>query len=92
MINLAQSLHAELAGHIDVRLISPGFVDTRLTLRNDFAMPAMLTPKIAADAIIKGLRSRRFEVHFPRRLTVALTLLSVLPYRAALPLARRLTR
>lgn len=92
VINLAQSLQAELAGRIDVRLINPGFVDTRLTQRNDFAMPAMLTPKAAADAIIKGLRSRRFEVHFPRRLTVALKLLSALPYWAALPLTRRLTR
>jgi short-subunit dehydrogenase len=92
VINLAQSLHAELAGRIDVRLISPGFVDTRLTKRNDFAMPAMLTPKAAASAIIKGLRSRRFEVHFPRRLTLALKLLSALPYWAALPLTRRLTR
>ncbi len=92
VINLAQSLRAELAGRYDVRLISPGFVDTRLTQRNDFTMPAMVTPEIAARAIIKGLGKRRFEVHFPRRLTYALKLLSVLPYWAALPLTRRLTR
>ncbi|WP_322866980.1 SDR family NAD(P)-dependent oxidoreductase [Aquicoccus sp. G2-2] len=92
VINLAQSLRAELAGRYDVRLISPGFVDTRLTQRNDFTMPAMATPEIAARAIIKGLGTRRFEVHFPRRLTYALKLLSVLPYWAALPLTRRLTR
>ncbi|MDF1856570.1 SDR family NAD(P)-dependent oxidoreductase [Pseudooceanicola sp.] len=92
VINLAQSLHAELAGRYDVRLISPGFVDTRLTQRNAFTMPAMVTPEIAARAIIKGLDKRRFEVHFPRRLTYALKLLSALPYWAALPLTRRLTR
>lgn len=92
VINLAESLRAELHGTVDVRLISPGFVDTRLTQRNDFKMPAMITPKRAASAIIDGLNSRRFEVHFPRRLTYALKLLSALPYWAALFLTRRLTR
>ncbi|MBI6630983.1 SDR family NAD(P)-dependent oxidoreductase [Pontibaca salina] len=92
VINLAQSLRAELAGRYDVRLISPGFVDTRLTQRNDFTMPAMVTPEAAARAIITGLDRRRFEVHFPRRLTYALKLLSALPYWAALPLTRGLAR
>ncbi|MBB5723952.1 short-subunit dehydrogenase [Loktanella ponticola] len=92
VINLAESLRAEIAGRIDVRLISPGFVDTRLTQRNDFNMPAMVTPETAATAIIDGLNKRRFEVHFPRRLTLGLKLLSALPYWAALPLTRRLTK
>jgi len=92
VINLAESLRTELAGHIDVRLINPGFVDTRLTRRNNFRMPALVTPETAARGIIDGLDSRRFEVHFPRRLTWNLKLLSSLPYWAALPLTRRLSR
>ncbi|WP_394178372.1 SDR family NAD(P)-dependent oxidoreductase [Yoonia maritima] len=92
VINLAQTLRSELAGTIDVRLISPGFVETRLTQRNDFTMPAIITPQKAADAIIKGLKSRLFEVHFPRRFTYILKVISVLPYWASLPLLRRLTR
>ncbi|WP_372841639.1 SDR family NAD(P)-dependent oxidoreductase [Phaeovulum sp.] len=92
VINLTESLRAELAGQIDVRLISPGFVDTRLTQRNDFAMPALMTPEAAARAIIAGLGGRRFEVHFPRRLTLGMKLLRILPYWAALPLTRRLVR
>jgi len=92
VINLVESLRVEMAGRIDVRLISPGFVDTRLTQRNDFNMPAMVTPETAATAIIDGLNTRRFEVHFPRRLTLGLKLLSALPYWAALALTRRLTR
>lgn len=92
VINLAESLRAELGGRVDVRLISPGFVDTRMTRRNDFRMPAMVTPDAAAVAIISGLNARRFEVHFPRRFTTALKLLGALPYWAALPLTRRLTR
>ena len=92
VINLAESLRAELAGRIDVRLINPGFVDTRMTRRNDFAMPALVTPETAARAIIRGLNSRRFETHFPRRLTLGMKLLAALPYWASLPLTRRLTR
>lgn len=92
VMNLVQSLRAEFSGRRDVRLISPGFVDTRLTQRNNFTMPAMVTPEVAARAIIAGLNTRRFEVHFPRRFTYALKLLSVLPYWAALPLTRRLTQ
>ncbi|MCB1330718.1 MAG: SDR family NAD(P)-dependent oxidoreductase [Maritimibacter sp.] len=92
VINLAESLRAELKGRIDVRLVSPGFVDTRLTGKNDFTMPAMLQPDEAAAAIVAGLDRKAFEIHFPRRLTLALKLLRALPYGAALPLTARLVR
>ncbi|MEO8241077.1 MAG: SDR family NAD(P)-dependent oxidoreductase [bacterium] len=92
VINLTESLRAELKGQIDVRLICPGFVDTSLTRRNDFHMPAMVTPEQAARAIIAGLNQRQFEVHFPRRFTWGMKLLAALPYWAALPLTQRLTR
>jgi len=92
VINLAESLRVELLGTVDVRLISPGFVDTRLTQRNAFEMPGLMQPDDAAKAIYKGLNGRRFEVHFPRRLTLALKLLRALPYWASLPLTRRLVQ
>lgn len=92
VINLAESLRAELKGRVDVRLISPGFVDTRLTGMNDFTMPALLAPPQAATAIANGLDRRGFEIHFPRRLTLALKLLRALPYGAAFPLTGRLVR
>ena len=92
VINLAESLQSELAGRIDVRLLSPGFVDTRMTQKNNFQMPAMVTPEYAACLILEGLNTRGFEVHFPRRLTWALKFLRALPYWAALPLTRRLVQ
>ncbi|WP_417264627.1 SDR family NAD(P)-dependent oxidoreductase [Celeribacter sp.] len=92
VINLVESLRAELSGQIDVRLISPGFVDTRLTAQNNFEMPAVIPPERAAELIVKGLNERRFEVHFPRRLTLVLKLMRALPYWASLPLTRRLVQ
>lgn len=92
VINLAESLRVELDGRIDVRLINPGFVATRLTRKNDFDMPALLQPSDAAEKIANGLDRGGFEIHFPRRLTLALKLLRALPYRAAFVLSRRLVR
>lgn len=91
VISLAESLRNELAGEVDVRLISPGFVDTRLTQKNDFTMPAIISPEQAAHEIIKGLNRRSFEVHFPRKFTVGLKLLASLPYWISLPLIGRFT-
>lgn len=92
VINLAESLRAELKGQIDVRLISPGFVETRLTDKNEFTMPALLAPSEAAIAIADGLDRKRFEIHFPRRLTLPLKLLRALPYSVAFPITGRLVR
>ncbi|MFN3273821.1 MAG: SDR family NAD(P)-dependent oxidoreductase [Paracoccus sp. (in: a-proteobacteria)] len=91
VINLAESLRAERPD-LDIRLICPGFVDTRLTAQNDFRMPAIVTPDAAAEAILKGLDRTGFEVHFPRRLTVTLKALRALPYALSLRLTRRLNR
>ncbi|MCA0043185.1 SDR family NAD(P)-dependent oxidoreductase [Celeribacter litoreus] len=92
VINLVESLRAELSGQVDVRLISPGFVDTRLTQQNNFEMPAVIEPDEAARRIISGLDRKRFEIHFPRRLTLTMKLLRLLPYWASMPLTRRLVQ
>lgn len=88
--NLAESLRVELAPRVDVRLVSPGFVRTRLTARNGFHMPALMEPEAAASRILKGLSGRRFEIHFPRRLTLAMKVLRLLPYALSLRLTARL--
>lgn len=80
VMRLAETLRAELRGlGIDVRLISPGFVKTPLTDRNDFPMPFLLERDDAVRRIRRGLRSGRYEIAFPRRLQWSLRLLSALP-------------
>ena len=92
VISLCETLRAELAPAVRVRMISPGFVATRLTEKNSFEMPAVLQPEDAAQRIVRGLDGKRFEVHFPRRLTLPLKLLRVLPYGIALRLTARLVQ
>lgn len=88
--NLAETLRVELAPRVDVRLVCPGFVSTRLTAKNSFAMPAIITPEQAAQAVLHGLQRRAFEIHFPKRFTLAIKLLQALPYALSLWLTARL--
>ena len=82
LINLAETLRLDLHDKgIGVSIVNPGFVQTPLTANNDFAMPALLTPAQAAQAIVKGWAQGRFEIHFPKRFTLWMKALRVLPNR-----------
>jgi len=92
LIHFAEVLHLDLAPKgIGVWVINPGFVSTQLTARNDFAMPALLTPEQAAIAAVDGFKSANFEIHFPKRFTRLMKLFALLPYRWYFPLIRRFT-
>jgi NAD(P)-dependent dehydrogenase (short-subunit alcohol dehydrogenase family) len=92
LINLAEILYLDLhARGIGVSIINPGFVQTPLTAGNTFAMPALLTPEQAAAAIVKGWSRGRFEIHFPKRFTLWLQVLRLLPDRLYFHLIRRVT-
>lgn len=93
IINLAESLRAEVADdNIDVKLISPGFVKTPLTDKNDFEMPMMIKPEDAARAIADGLLGKGFEIHFPRKFTILMKIIGMLPYALYFPLAGKISR
>ncbi|WP_428407868.1 SDR family NAD(P)-dependent oxidoreductase [Hyphococcus sp.] len=80
VLRLAETLHVELEGlGIDVRLISPGFVKTPLTDRNEFPMPFLMSEEEAVKRIWRGLETNRFEIAFPARLALLIRLLSLLP-------------
>lgn len=90
LINLAETLYLDLHGRgIGVSIINPGFVQTPLTASNDFAMPALLTPQQAAAAILQGWSRGQFEIHFPKRFTLWLKALRILPNRVFFQLVRR---
>ncbi|MBJ6137830.1 SDR family NAD(P)-dependent oxidoreductase [Marinobacter litoralis] len=91
---LAQSLRADLAAEgIEVVVVSPGFVKTPLTDRNDFPMPFMVSAEEAAHRIHQGLAKGKREIAFPRRFTWTLKALNCLPQtmidRMAASMARK---
>lgn len=80
IIHLAENLRLDLAGSgIKVQLINPGFVKTRLTDKNAFKMPFLLTPEQASARMIDGLKSDRFEINFPRRFAFFIKALRYMP-------------
>ena len=89
IINLAETLRVEQGDVIDVRLISPGFVETPMTAKNAFEMPMIVSVETAAGDIIKGLDGKGFEVHFPKRFTRLMKLLRLLPYCCYFWIAKR---
>ncbi|HSD59426.1 MAG TPA: SDR family NAD(P)-dependent oxidoreductase [Burkholderiales bacterium] len=92
LINLAETLYLDLAPRgIAVYLVNPGFVKTPLTDRNTFRMPALVSAEEAAREIARGIEGGRFEIHFPRRFTLALRLARLLPYSLYFRLAHRAT-
>ncbi len=92
LINLAEALYLDLHPNgLGVSVINPGFVATPLTAQNTFAMPALITPAQAADAIVAGWAQGAFDIHFPKRFTRVMKLLRLLPYRLYFPLVRRAT-
>jgi NAD(P)-dependent dehydrogenase (short-subunit alcohol dehydrogenase family) len=90
--NLAETLYIDLRPRgIGVSVVCPGFVDTPLTAQNRFRMPAIVTPAQAAEAMIAGWERGRFEIHFPRRFTLAMKAAALLPFGLYQALARRTT-
>lgn len=77
---------------IRVSHVAPGFVKTPLTDRNDFPMPCLVTVAQASTAIRKGIAAGTMEIHFPKRFTGTMKLLSLLPRSLWLPLARKMVK
>lgn len=81
LINLAETLYLDLKPRgLDVYLVNPGFVKTPLTDQNAFRMPALISAEQAARHTLRGLERGAFEIDYPKRFTLAMKLLRVLPY------------
>ena len=92
--NLAESLYFDFKRYnVRVCLVSPGFIKTPMTDKNDFKMPFLKTPEFAADQIYDGLINKNvFEIHFPKALTLTLKLFSFLPSKLYFKLVGRMTK
>lgn len=64
---------------IRVQSMSPGFVITPLTSKNDFPMPMAISADKAADYMLAGILSSKSSVYFPRRFSLFIRFLNLLP-------------
>lgn len=92
LVNLAQSIQPELSLlDIKLQIINHGFVKTRLTSKNSFEMPQLMSPDFTAKKILEGIqKSSSFEIRFPFLLSLFLRILSFLPYKLSLSLTKRM--
>jgi short-subunit dehydrogenase len=82
LMHLAENLRADLAGTgVTVQVVNPGFIDTRLTRKNRFRMPFLMTPENAADRVARAIRAGRFATSFPLRFALLFQLGKLLPLR-----------
>ena len=90
--NFAESIYFDFKKYnVRVSVISPGFIKTPLTDKNDFPMPFLRSVEFAAEKIYFGLtKSSSFEIHFPKQLTLILKFLRILPYKIYLFLIYKL--
>ena len=64
---LAESMYCDLRKTgVDVQLINPGFIKTRLTDKNDFNMPFIMEPEAAAREFVEHMQDDSFAKNFPR--------------------------
>jgi len=86
LTNLTESLYFDFKKYnVRISLVSPGFIKTPLTDKNEFSMPFIKSPEFAAEKMFNGLtKSKAFEIHFPKALTILLKIFRVLPYKVYL--------
>jgi short-subunit dehydrogenase len=80
LMHLGETLYADLRrSGVRIQIVNPGFIRTRLTAKNDFAMPFIQTPQAAADHVMCAMRGARFSTSFPAPFSWLFTLGRWLP-------------
>ena len=81
LTSFAESFHFEMTRkNVRVSLVSPGFIKTPMTDKNDFPMPMIKSPEYAAEKIYDGIINKNsFEIHFPKGFTYLMKLIQLLP-------------
>ena len=66
IMSLAETMKSDLKStSVEVQLVNPGFIRTRLTDKNNFSMPLIMSPEDAARVMFEHMNSRKFKRSFP---------------------------
>lgn len=80
VISLAETMRHDLRGTgVVVRVVNPGFIKTRLTAKNEFRMPMLMSPEEAAQKVLNAMAKQRFRTDFPAPFSWVIRALDYLP-------------
>jgi NADP-dependent 3-hydroxy acid dehydrogenase YdfG len=80
VMSLAETLYADLRKTgVDVQLVNPGFIRTRLTDKNEFRMPFIMEPEVAGRLFVEHMQGDDFARNFPRHFGALFRLGQFLP-------------
>lgn len=66
VMHLAENIRADLRGtNVKVQIMNPGFIRTRLTDKNAFEMPQIMSAEDAARRTLNAMKSNLFSASFP---------------------------
>ena len=66
IMSLAETMKSDLKRTgVEVQVVNPGFIRTRLTDKNTFNMPFIMAPEDAARVMFEHMNSRKFKRSFP---------------------------
>jgi short-subunit dehydrogenase len=64
---------------VKVQLVNPGFIKTRMTDKNDFPMPQLMSAQDAAAEMAEHMSTDAFRRNFPAGLATAVRFGQLLP-------------
>ncbi len=93
LYNFFESLRLDLRGTgVDVTVITPGYVRSEMTDKNEHSMPFLVEMDAAVDRMYRALRARKRLLTYPRPLSTLAWIGQVLPPRVYDWLAARQPR
>ena len=80
LMYMAEALYADFRGTgVEVQLANPGFIKTRLTDKNAFKMPYIMSAEDAAREIFEHMNSENFKKSFPGLFSLLFRLSQFMP-------------
>lgn len=80
MMHLTENIKADLyETNIKVQLVNPGFIKTRLTEKNNFKMPFIMSAENAAKHVIWAMKKNQFQSNFPKMFSLIFRMSNFLP-------------